>query len=96
MSTKATKCQMMSTVANKYNKIAEKIKNKINKEGKKILIASVIVKRFHCNGESNCFIVITDHKENFESKPSVRLINPTKNEIGRISKVIFKKLNVAI
>ena len=35
-------------------------------------------------------------KENFENKSSVRLLNPTKNEIGRTSKLILDKINVAI
>ena len=37
-----------------------------------------------------------DHKENFENKPSVRLIIPAKNQIGRISKVILNKINASI
>ena len=37
-----------------------------------------------------------DHKVIFENKPSLRLINPAKNEIGRFSKVILDKINVAI
>ena len=37
-----------------------------------------------------------DHKENFENKGSVRLTNPAKNQIGRISKVILGKINIAI
>ena len=34
-----------------------------------------------------------DHKENFQSKPSCRLINPSKNEIGKISKIVLEKIN---
>ena len=45
------------------------------------------------NGENNCFITLKDHKENFENNPSTRLINPAKNELGRISKVILEKVN---
>ena len=37
-----------------------------------------------------------DNKDILENKPRVRLINPAKNEIGRISKVILEKINVAI
>ena len=36
------------------------------------------------------------HKENFENKPSVRLINSAKNQIGLITKIIFGKINVVI
>ena len=49
-------------------------------------MAKKIVKRLHINGGSNCFIAMKDYKENFESKPIVRLVNTAKNEIGRISK----------
>ena len=34
-----------------------------------------------------------DHKPNFKNNPKVRLINPAKNEIGRISKNILDKIN---
>ena len=37
------------------------------------------------NGTSNCFITLKDHKVNFLNHPTARLINPAKNEIGRIS-----------
>ena len=38
------------------------------------------------------------HKEDFENKRSVRLLNPAKYEIGRITKldVLLNKINVAI
>ena len=35
-----------------------------------------------------------DHKENFVNHPATRLINPPKNEIGRISKSILDKINI--
>ena len=34
-----------------------------------------------------------DHKENFLNHPTTRLINPAKNEIGRISKQILDQIN---
>ena len=37
-----------------------------------------------------------NHKNNFESKPSVRLTDPAINEIGYVSKVTLDKINVAI
>ena len=45
------------------------------------------------NGEGNCFITLKDHKENFQNNPSVRLINPAKNELGRLSKFIIQAIN---
>ena len=48
------------------------------------------------DGESNCFFTLKHHKENFQNNPTIRLINPAKNEIGRISKVILDKINSSL
>ena len=48
------------------------------------------------NKEGNSFITIKDRKENFNNHPIVRLINPAKNELGRISKLILDKINKKI
>ena len=48
------------------------------------------------NGENNCFFTLKDHKDNFANNPQVRLIDPAKNELGKISKVILDKINLAI
>ena len=45
------------------------------------------------NGKNDCFITLKDHKPNFKNNPKVRLINPAKNEIDRISKNILDKIN---
>ena len=39
------------------------------------------------------FISLKDHKENFNNKPTCRLINPTKNELGKISKKLVEDIN---
>ena len=44
------------------------------------------------NGKNECFIMLKDHKPNFKNNPKARLINPAKNEIGRISKNILDKI----
>ena len=35
-----------------------------------------------------------NHEPNFQNNPTVRLLNPAKNELGRISKTILDKINV--
>ena len=45
------------------------------------------------NSESNCIIMLKDHKENFQNNLSVRLTNPAKNELGRLSKFIIQAVN---
>ena len=48
------------------------------------------------NSENNCFISLKDHKERFTNNPTTRLINPAKNEFGRISKSIIERINKTI
>ena len=37
-----------------------------------------------------------DHKSNFQNVQSCRLLNPTKSEIGRVSKKIVEKINIIV
>ena len=39
------------------------------------------------------FITLKGHKKNFVNKPTCRLINPTKTELGKISKKIIEDIN---
>ena len=41
----------------------------------------------------NSYITIKDHKQEFSNKIQCRLINPTKTNIGKISKQILEKIN---
>ena len=48
--------------------------------------------RINTNAERESFIILKDHKENFKNKPTCRLINPCKPEIGKISKQLLEKI----
>ena len=48
------------------------------------------------NEESTCFFIVNDHKENFQNNATVRLINPTKNKVGRISEVILDSIKSSL
>lgn len=39
------------------------------------------------------YITLKDHKENFRNNPQCRLINPTKSELGKVSKIILERIN---
>ena len=39
------------------------------------------------------FITLKDHKDNFETNPKCRLINPSKSELGKVSKTILDNIN---
>ena len=52
-----------------------------------------ILDRMYIKSKNTCFITLNDHKENLLNNPTVRLINPVKNELGRISKAILDNIN---
>ena len=52
-----------------------------------------VIKTMFVNGKQDCFITLKDHKPNFQNNPTVRLLNPAKNELSRISKTILEKIN---
>ena len=52
------------------------------------------LKRMFIKGKSNCLITLKDHKANFLNNLKTRLLNPAKNEVGRISKVILDRINL--
>ena len=47
--------------------------------------------RIDVTAQKQAFITLKDHKPNFRNNPTCRLINPTKPEIGKISKQILEK-----
>ena len=43
--------------------------------------------------DSEAYITVKDHKKRFPNNPSFGLINPSKSDIGRISKKVLDKIN---
>ena len=77
-----------------YKKASDKINDKINTEAKRIMENKTALNRMFINGKNNCFITLKDHKENILNNPKTRLLNPVKNQLGRISKAILHKINL--
>ena len=46
--------------------------------------------------EREVFFTIKDHKEDFESNPKYRLLNPAKSELGKVSKIMLDQINKKI
>lgn len=44
--------------------------------------------------KTHSYLLLKDHKPNFENNPQSRLINPSKTELGLISKSILKKITL--
>jgi len=68
----------------------------ISKEAKNIATNLKLADRINVTAEKHAYITLKDHKSNFETTPSCRLINPSKPELGKISKHILDNINSAI
>ena len=84
---------LSNSITKTYKKTNDETKHSVNNAGKVILKDHFIADRVDTNDENNCFVTLKDHKDNFANNPTTRLINPAKNELGRISKVILEKTN---
>ena len=76
-----------------YQKAPEKLEKAINMEAKNIPNTYKLAERIDHLPKTECFITLKDHKDNFYNKPTCRLINPTKNELGKISKQMIEGIN---
>ena len=52
--------------------------------------------RVYSLSKREAFITLKDHKDNFENNPKCRLINPSKSELGKVSKKILTKIVTAL
>ena len=48
------------------------------------------------NRRSSCCFTLKDRKPNFLNYHKVRLLNPAKNKLGRISKSILDRINTSV
>ena len=70
-------------------------KIKINK-GVKFAKQADVLDKIEMNGTGNSFVTLKDRKENFMSHSTIRPINPSKNEIGRIREHILDQINTEL
>ena len=87
---------MKNAITKTYKKANKNIGTIISKEGVKFAKQADILDKTEINGTGNSFVTLKDHKENFTNHPTTRLINPSKNEIGRISKHILEQINTKL
>ena len=84
------------SITSTYKKADEEVFDAINEEAKGIATKLDIEDRMECMAKQHSFITLKDHKENFKNKPTCRLINPAKSEMGLVSKKILEKINTSI
>ena len=76
-----------------YKKAPQKLGKSINLESKCIAKPFERSNRVNCLAQMPAYVSLKDHKENFRSNPSCRLINPSKNELGKVSKRFLEEIN---
>ena len=87
---------LSNTITKSYKNVRDSVRSEINQEARDVAKKFKLEDRNSVMPEKNSFITLKDHKNNFENEPKCRLINPTKSNLGKISKVILKKIDTKI
>ena len=90
------KKHVCNNVTKTYKKSNRNKVNTINYETKTLCEKLNIDDRLQQMHETEAFITVKDHKESFPHTLSFRLINPSKSDIGKISKLILDNINKEI
>ena len=84
---------LKENITKTYKKAPEKLEAAINSEAKQIATKLEMADRIERLAKNESFITVKDHKEDFRTSPSCRLINPCKPELGKVSKSIIETIN---
>ena len=76
-------------VTKKYKKPNMSLPKRINREARKIARTFDVADRVDTMAKEECFITLKDHKEDYRTSSKYRLLNPTKSQLGKISKQIL-------
>ena len=83
-------------ITNSYKTCNNEAYDDINEELRDICNHFSIGNPINTMAMKDAFITIKDHKEDFPSNLKCRLINPTKSNLGKVSKVILEEINEKI
>ena len=81
-----------NNITKEYKKDNKRIVEKVNKNDKKIATKLELDNRIYSISERQAFITLKDHKDSFPNNPKCRLINPSKSEVGKVSKVKLSRI----
>ena len=82
-----------ANVTKTYRKTGKKQLRKIDEEARTITKTFNIDDRVESTAVKEALKTLKEQKENFQNKPTCTLINPSKPEMGRISKQILEEIN---
>ena len=83
-------------VTKTYKKSNDELVEKLDAQSARIAERLKLDDRVEKLAKTEAFVTLKDHKPNFNDHPTCRLINPSKREIGAISKHILDDINTSI
>ena len=69
------------------------IPKRINRQARKTVKPFDVADRFDTMAKQECFVTLKNHREDYRTNPKYCLLNPTKSQLGKISKQILQKIN---
>ena len=84
------------SITKTYKKADPYTKDKIDTEAKTLATKLHLDDKMEVLAKQQAFITLKDHKDDFVNNPKNRLINPTKSEMGMVSKTILESINSRI
>ena len=85
--------RLMKTATEKeYKKSKKERTETITQVDKDIAYKLSLADRINITAEKEAFITLKDHKDNFRHKPTCRLLNPCKAELGKVSKQMLQRI----
>ena len=92
LSPKKYKKLLNDEVTKFYKKAPKDLESKLNKEAFDLACKFNIADRVEKFCKKQAFITIKDHKTDYRNNPTCRLLNPTKSQLGKISKIILQDI----
>ena len=90
------KKKAIENITKDYRKCPKSDIDKTIKEAANLARSYDLEDRIDLPTEDAAFITVKDHKASFPGRMECRLINPAKNHLGKISKVILEKINKTV
>ena len=75
-----------------YQKAQLNLENDLNKEVEILASKLKVESRIEKYNIKRCFLTFKHHKSDFQIKPTCRLINSFKSQMGKISKIILQDI----
>ena len=93
VSTDTYKKLLRDNVTKEYRLADEKTKKEIDMEAKGIASRLELSERMEALAPRDAYITLKDHKDDFQANPKCRLINPSKGELGIVSRKKLQEIN---